>query len=452
MSRDPENAGPYAAPAALISREEFRRLAERVLKLSESQRTFFSLHDVEGGTTRFANNQVVQHVQTRRTTLAVTVAFGQQHGTATATDFGEETLRGMVRRAERIARLAPADPEYVPPLRPQDYPSLLTVQEDTIVAGPDCRTALAADAIELCQAEGLTAAGIVASAFSVTGLAASSGLLAYEPRTEAKFSVTAIGSRASGWAANVHRSIERLGVADRTRIAIEKAKCGENVHELPAGRYTVILEPAAVAGLIGPLIWMLDAKSFYKGTSPFVGKLGRSILDRRLSLQNRPDDPDLLGTGFNGEGLPASEVTWIEHGVLKQLRYDRYTAQEHHVYPTPAFDAPYLATDGDRVSSVEDLVRGTARGILVSNFWYIRSVNPTDLTLTGMTRDGTFLIEDGRLATGLVDFRWHDSPLRALMQVEDLTAPGDAVSNEQWKMKLPAIKLLDFNFSSVSRL
>jgi predicted Zn-dependent protease len=256
------------------------------------------------------------------------------------------------------------------------------------------------------------------------------------------------------------------------------------------------LEPSALAGLIGPMIWEMDAKSYYKHTSPFEGKLGTPILDRRLSLVNRPDHPNLVGSGFNHEGLPAKELAWVEHGVLQSLRYDRFTAQEQGVDPTPSFDAPCLlgtpvgqdlpAKDaagaamsrsdaagavGSRpqtagagaagapisrsqaagAQSLEDLIAGTERGILVSNFWYIRTVNPTDLTLTGMTRDGTFLIENGRLSTGLVNFRWHDSPLRALAHVDGFTAPADAVSNENWKMLLPAVKLPDFHFSSVTR-
>jgi predicted Zn-dependent protease len=467
MSSNPsDRGGSSLVGSGPIGREEFRRVAEIVLKLSPGQRTFFVLHDGDSGTTRFANNQIVQNVHTRRVSLAVTVAFGQQHGTATATDFGEETLRDMVERAAKIARLSPPDPEYVPPLQPQDYPVLSTLREDTVGAGPTCRIELAREAIELCKAEHLIAAGIVSSSFKVVGLAANTGLFAYEPRTESKFSVTAMGgseSRASGSAANVHRSIEQLHVVERTRTAIEKAKRSAELREVPAGRYTVILEPAAVAGLIGPLVWMLDAKSYYKGTSPFLGKLGRVIIDRRLTLRNRPGDEDLLGDGFNGEGLPASEMAWVENGVLRHLRYDRYTAQEHHVYPTPALDAPHLSAEhahdtakasvsDSPVSTLDDLIAGTERGILVTNFWYIRSVNPTDLTLTGMTRDGTFLIEDGRIGSAVVDFRWHESPLRVLLQVDGFTAPEDAVSNENWKMKLPALKLRDFNFSSVSRL
>ena len=291
----------------------------------------------------------------------------------------------------------------------------------------------------------------MASSVAAVGLAAKTGLFAYESRTEAKFSLTAMGEDASGWAANVHRSIDALDVPARTRLAIQKAKLAAKPRELPPGRYTVILEPSAVACLIGPMIWAMDAKSFYKRTSPYEGKLGRLIMDRRLTLSNQPRHPDLLGNGFNSEGLPAEELAWIENGVLKQLRYDRYTAQEHHVHPSPAFDAPYLSGEGPEAAGIDELVRSTPRGILVTNFWYIRDVNPTDMTLTGMTRDGVFLIEDGRIATPLVNFRWHESPFRAFSNVEAFTAPADAVSNENWKMQLPAMKIADFNFSSVTR-
>jgi predicted Zn-dependent protease len=448
---DAGDAGDAVNAEGLITREQFRRLADLVLKTSEGDQTFLSLHDGSGGTTRFANNQIVQNVNTHRVSLAVTVAFGRKQGMATATDFGEDAIRDMVRRATEIARVSPEDPEYMKPLTPQDYVPLDTMQQDTALAGPEKRIAYAAEAIQQCQAGGLTAAGIVASSVAAVGLAAKTGLFAYEPRTEAKFSMTAMGGEVTGWAANVHRSIDALGVSARTRLAIQKAKQAANPRELPPGRYTVILEPSAVACLIGPMIWMMDAKSFYKRTSPYEGKLGRLIMDRRLTLSNQTRHPDLLGNGFNSEGLPAEDLVWIQNGVLKQLRYDRYTAQEHHVHPSPALDAPYLSGEGAEAANIDELIRSTPHGILVTNFWYIRDVNPTDMTLTGMTRDGVFLIEDGRITTPLVNFRWHESPFRAFSNVEAFTPPTDAVSNENWKMQLPAMKIADFNFSSVTR-
>jgi predicted Zn-dependent protease len=433
-----------------LDRDRFKSLADLMLNLSTGEHTSCALYDASAGTTRFANNQVIQHVDSRRITLAVTVAFGRRHGTATATDFGEEAVRDMVARAEAIAKVSPEDPEYLPPLPPQTYDSTSRMREETRAAGPHQRVALVTQAVDLCRQAGMTAAGIVSSSATALGLAASTGLFAYEPRTEAKFSLTATAVDSSGWAANVHRSIDELGVVERTRLAIEKAKRAASPREIEPGHYTVILEPSALAGLIGPMIWEMDAKSYYKHTSPFEGKLGTPILDGRLSLFGRPNHASLVGGGFNQEGLPAKELAWIERGVLKSLRYDRFTAHEQGVDPTPSFDAPVLSGEGP-ASTVEDLIRTTERGILVSNFWYIRTVNPTDLTLTGMTRDGTFLIESGRLSTGLVNFRWHDSPLRALAQVDGFTAPADAVSNENWKMLLPALKLPDFHFSSVTR-
>ncbi|WP_447978592.1 TldD/PmbA family protein [Candidatus Nitrospira bockiana] len=439
-----------SAPS-LLSRELFERVAARVLESSPGEHTLVAVNDLHSATTRFANNQIVQNLDQHRVTLTVTVAFGRRHGTATSTDFGDEAVRDMVKRAAAIARVAPEDPEYLPPLPPQSYPALHTLHEETARAGPERRRVLAGEAIDFCRAEGFTAAGIVSSSAAAVGVAADSGLLAYEPRTEARFSLTALGHEGSGWAANVHRSIEELDVREHARIAVEKAGRVKPAIELPPGRYTVILEPAAVAGLIGPMIWMMDAKSYDKRTSPFMDLHGRPVVDARLTLRQAPDHPALLGGGFNGEGLAAAPFALIQAGTLRQLRYDRFTAHEHGVPPTPAVDAPLLEGAPAEAVSLGELIRSTDRGVLVTNFWYIRSVNPLDLTLTGMTRDGTFLIEGGMVTAPLVNFRWHDSPLRVLNLLGGFTEPMGAVSNEQWKMMLPALRLLDFNFSSVTR-
>ncbi len=440
-----------ATQAKLTSREEFRFLTDLVLKHSTGEHTFVALQDVYSGTTRFANNQIVQNVNVHRVSLAVTVAFGQQHGTASTTDLTAGAVWETVRRAEEIAKVAPPDPEYLPPVGPQSYIQRLSSRPETVRAGPDRRLAYAREAIELCKTDNLRAAGIVSSSVATVGVAASTGLFAYEERTGARFSLTAMGENSTGWASNEHRSIDRLGVTERTRVAIEKAKRSTDPKEFPAGRYTVILEPAAVAGLMTWLMWMLDAKSYDKGTSPFREKLGERILDQRLTLKNRPEHADLLGSGFTGEGLPSNDFGWIDAGVLTQLDYDRFTAKEHQVEVIPTLEAPCLSGNGSTVPSVEELVRSTQRGILVTNFWYLRIVNPTDLTLTGMTRDGTFLIEDGQVTTGLRNFRFHESPLQALNQIEAFTVPMEASSAETGKLLVPALKIRDFNFSSVTR-
>ncbi len=441
-------AGATKPWPTLTSREEFRFLSELVLKHSAGEHTLVSLHDHRTGTTRFANNQVVQNVDTRRGLFTVTVAFGRRHGTASTTDFTAGAVQETLKRAEAIARVSPEDAEYLPPVGPQWFPALPTSRAETAAAGPSRRLDLAQTAIEAVTAEEFSCAGIVSSAVHAVGVAAGTGLSAYEERTDARFSITVQAGDATGWAAAAHRSIDHLQVRERTQIAIEKARLSVDPREVPAGRYTVILESAAVAGLLSWLMWTLDAKSYDKGTSPFAGKLGTRVVDPRLTLRNCPDHFDLLGAGFTSEGLPGGESLWIEAGVLKNLLHDRFTAKAHGLATIPMLDAPLLSGDE---SAVEDLIASTPRGILVTNFWYLRVVNPTDLTLTGMTRDGTFLIEDGRIVSGLRHFRFHESPLRAFNQLDAFTAPAEATTAETGKLLVPAMRVNDFNFSSVTR-
>ena len=410
---------------ALIDQAEFGRAAELILKASTAEHTTVYLTDVSSGTTRFANNQVVQNLTTRRSTAAIHVAYGQQHGSATTTDLSAGGLRDTLRRADRVARAAPADPEYLAPPGPQEYPEVPGPSPETIAAGPPRRLAEARVAIDLCAAEGLTAAGIVGSSWSARGVAASTGLFGYEQRSEGRFSVTAIGEDSTGWAANAHRSIDRLDIPERTALAITKAKRASSPREVAPGRYTVILEPAAVAGLLSTMIWMMDSKSYYKGDSPFSGKLGQAVMDSRLTLKNRPDHPDLLGSRFTSDGLPTNDCAWIKDGILRELMYDRFTAKQHQVERICTLDAPYLSADHGS-GAVEDLIKKTPRGILVTNFWYIRTVNPTDLTLTGMTRDGTFLVEGGEINTAVRNFRFHESPMGAFSRIQAVGAPSEA--------------------------
>ena len=435
----------------MTSREEFRFLADLVLTRSSGDDTIVTLHDAHTGTTRFANNQVIQNVDTRRGTLAVTVAFAGRHGTAATTDFTAGSIQETLARAERIARVSPEDPEYLPPPEPHQFAVRQTARPETVAAGPMRRLEYANEAIGQCRMENLMAAGIVSSSVSSVGIAAGNGLFGYEARADARFSLTVQAGDATGWSAAAHRSLDHLKIQERTLGAINKAKRGRDLTELLPGRYPVILEPAAVAGLWTWLLGSLDAKSYEKGTSPFANKLGQRIVDERLTLQNLPGHADLLGVGFTHEGLPSESSVWIDHGVLKQLTYDRFMAKAHGVKAIPTLEAPVLSADGTTASTVQDLIKRTERAILVTNFWYIRSVNASDLTLTGMTRDGTFLVEKGEIVSAVKNFRFHESPLQAFRHIDAWTAPMEAVTSETGKMLVPAVVLPQFNFSSVTR-
>ncbi|MBK8913092.1 MAG: TldD/PmbA family protein [Phycisphaerales bacterium] len=456
-----------------MSRAEFARIAEIAFQAATGEQTFVSVSDEQGGTTRFANNQVSQNVHIRRQSLTVSAAFGRRHGRASTTELTDAGIRAVVAAAEELARVAPEDPEYLPPLGPQNYPRLASHRPETAAAGPSDRIERVRIAVEACRAARMQAAGAMEAYAGSVGIAAAGGLFAFEARTRCQFTVTATASDSSGWAGDASRSVDDLDVAVLTQRAIDKARASASPTELPPGRYSVLLEPAAVAGLVGPLMSAMDARSYHRGTSALRGRLGERIIDERLTLRNRPDHPSLLGAAFNGEGLSADYHAWIESGVLRRLNYDRFTAMEHGVQPSADLDAAVLegreeaprgaraahfdegraveGRSGGAADLLEELIASTKRGILVTNFWYIRPVNATDLTLTGMTRDGLFLVEDGRIGPGLLNFRWHDSPLRALNAIEAFTRPLDAVSWERDKMMLPALRVGDFNFSSVTR-
>ncbi|MHC4973835.1 MAG: TldD/PmbA family protein [Planctomycetota bacterium] len=431
----------------MIGRDEFKRLADIALDASQGDHTVVSLAERRGGTARFANNQIVQHVNTYRHELKVNVAIDGRSGSSATTELSPRAIAAAVARAQEIARVSPPDPEHLPPLPAQEYPERETFSPETAAAGPPRLIKDAREAIRICQAAELEGAGIVSAYAAASGVAASTGLFAHEHHTRAEFSLTATGADSSGWVKNANRNIDRLGVVDRAHKAVDKAKRSAKPKEIPAGRYTVILEPAAVAGLLGPVSWAADAKAYYRGTSALSGKLGQQVIDPRLTLRNDPRHPELLGRGFSSAGLPSDEATWIEKGVLRRIDHDRFTAREKGVEPSYALDAPHLVAE----DPTDDLLAGTERGIYVTNFWYIRFVNPTDLTLTGMTRDGTFLVEDGAITAGLINFRWHESPLRAFNQVEACGKPTDAITMERTKMWLPPMKIRDFNFSSVTR-
>ncbi len=432
----------------MINREEFRFLADLVLTRSSGDDTIVTLHDHHTGTTRFASNQVIQNVDTRRGTLAVMVAFARRHGTATTTDLTAGSIQETLVRAERLARVSPKDPEYLPPPEPHAFAVRQTARPETVAAGPMRRLEYANKAIGHCRMENLMAAGIVSSSVSSVGIVAGNGLFCYEVRADARFSLTVQADDSTGWSAAAHRSIDHLKIQERTLAAINKAKRGRDHNELPPGLYPVILEPAAVAGLWTWLLWSLDAKSYEKGTSPFANKLGQQIVDERLTLQNLPGHADLLGVGFTHEGIPSESSVWIDHGVLKQLASDRFMAKTHCVKAIPTLEAPVLSAESAAFGAVQDLIKRTERAILVTNFWYIRSVNPSDLTLTGMTRDGTFLVENGEIVSAVKNFRFHESPLQAFRRIDAWTAPMEAVTSETGKMLVPAMVLPQFNFSS----
>ncbi len=437
--------------ADLILEKDFRRMSEVIISSSRADDVFVSLNDSDDTTLRFANNQVVQHVAVRRPKLTIRAAFGSKFGSASTNRLDNASLISALRQAEQIAYLAPDDPEYLSPLGPQSYQPMNSRIARTANATSMDLAKRTKPVVDQCVDKGLVGAGIMSRHVQARGVAASSGLFGFHESTESRFSLTATGEDSSGWVLNAHRDMDSIDLLGMTRSAVMKALASRNPRELAPGHYPVIFEPAAVAGIFSPFIRSLSAKRYHRGDSPFSGNLNSLVLDPRLTLSSNPDHPDLLGSPFASDGMATRNQTWVEKGVLKQLYYDRFTASKHNVSHNPRPSASVLAFQGETADSVDSLIAQADRAILVTNFWYIRFVDRTDITLTGMTRDGTFLVEDGRIVAGLKNFRFHDSPLRCFKQVDAATAPTHGITINGAKMLLPAVRLPDFHMSSVTK-
>ena len=271
----------------LVGRDEFKRLADLAIKATAADNAFVSLSDRSGGTTRFANSQITQNVNVRRQSLSVSVAFGQRHGSASTTQLSDAAIQETVRRAEAVAKIAPEDAEYLPPLPAQHYPVLPTLRLETAETGPARRLRDAKTAIDLCRAADLTAAGIVSTYTTATGLAANTGLFAHETRSRAQFSLTATGKNSTGWVNNANRSIDDLGVEQRTRNAIDKARGSADPKEIPAGKYTVNATFAPTSSLSNSrdsILPRLDAS----GVSRYCGARHFGMANQDISIGSLP--------------------------------------------------------------------------------------------------------------------------------------------------------------------
>lgn len=304
----------------------------------------------------------------------------------------------------------------------------------------------------------LFVAGYLEANGGAHAIATSRGLFAYHASTDVSLSCTARtpDGTGSGYASAGGRTWSAVDAAALGRRAAQKALASRNPTAIEPGRYTVILEPRAVADFIPQIMGSFNARSADEGRSAFSKrgggtKLGEKIVDERVTLLSDPADPDLLGQPFDNDGFPIGRTVWIENGVLKNLAYSRYWAQKKGVAPTGGGGGGFgrspagLRMEGGS-KSVDELIAGTDRGVLVTHFFYIRSLDQRTVLLTGLTRDGTFLIENGKITKSIKNFRWNDSPLLSLGRLAEI---GRAERVDAGVV-MPALKINDFTFSSLS--
>jgi len=432
----------------ILSNDEARDVVERVLALRQADEMRVNLAGGRSRNTRFAVNSITTCGDADRLSVAVTAAFGTRHATAVGNELDEPALRRLVQKAEQMARLAPEDPEYVPELPPQDYLPIEPYFDSTANAPEDLGMQVAASAIEPAERDGLVVAGYLEVHDGFAAVGNSNGLFGYYRATNASYSVTArTKGGGSGYASVNGRDLARLGFAAASRRAIEKAIASQDPKTLDPGVYPVILEPLAVAEFLSYAVWNMSARMADEGRSFFAkpgggNKIGEKIAGENITLTSDPAHADLLAPPFAGDGLPAKPRTWIERGVLANLIYDRFWATKQGKEPTG--HPPNIILAGSE-SSLDDLIRSTDRALLVTRFWYIRSLDPQTILVTGLTRDGLFLVEDGQVKHAVKNFRFNESPIAVLNKVTALSRP-ERVGNAL----VPAIRASEFTFSSLS--
>ncbi|AWM32799.1 TldD/PmbA family protein [Hymenobacter nivis] len=440
---------------AIISKDDAQTILKKVLSFSTADECEANLSGSLEGNVRSARNAISTSGITDNVSLAVTSYFGRRSGVATCNQFDDATLRRCVQRAEEIARLAPESPEYLPLLGPQSYAaSPLSFAPATAAITPDYRAKQMATSMQYCDTKKLSSAGFLNDSAGFVAKRNSKGLEAYQQVSNVAFSITVRtpDGTGSGYAAADYTDAGKFDAARMTKVAADKAAASMGAKAIEPGKYTVILEPNALvsnsdASLLGALMRSFDARSADEGRS-FLSKKGggnrkgEKLFDEKVTIYSDPLNPEIADLTFSGDGRPQQRTTWIEKGVVKNLYSSRYWAQKAGIPDLPS-PGGFIMEGGTQ--STADLIKGTAKGILVTRLWYIRPVDPQTLLYTGLTRDGTFYIENGRIKFPVKNFRFNESPVIMLNNLEAIGKPVRLAGN-----LIPPLKIRDFTFTSLS--
>lgn len=409
--------------------------------------------------TRFANNAIHQNVAERTTHLSVRPVIEGRTARAATNRLDAASIRAVVERAIAITRLTEPDAELLPLAEPAEYRNVVRWSASTAHATPRERATAVAEAIQAVEAAGQTAAGIYSTDDTRYAVMNSRGIYAEYRETMARFSITAMAGDSSGWAKASACDLRDLNPLALALSASRKAAQSSAPRELPAGRYTVILEPAAVLDLAGQMFGDFSATAIRDGRSFLNDRIGKKIFGDNITIHDDVCHPLQSGAPFDGEGVPRRGLTLVEGGVVRDIAYSRQAAALAGVAPTGhGFPLPneYGETPSNIViaggeTTVEQMVASTERGILVTRFWYIREVDPYEKIFTGMTRDGTLLVEGGRVTAGVRNFRFNQGLMEMLSNVEALSPAVRASGEETFDLVAPAMKVRGFNFTEVTR-
>lgn len=439
---------------SILTEAQAKAILDKVIAFSTADECSAQIGGGTEGNVRFARNDISTSGIVANVELGVQVAFGKRVGTATINQFDDASLERVVRRAEDLAKLAPENPEFTPAVGKQTFRPTETWSESTAALTPEARAKIAEASILPCRDKGLVAAGFLEDSAGFTAFANSKGNFGYQKATSADYTCTVRteDGRGSGWVGANVQDADALDAGKEVQIAMRKAAASVDAQALEPGKYTVILEPAAAAGLISFMMGFFDARSADEGRS-FLSKqgggnkIGEQIVDPRVNIYTDPWHPLVPALPWDGEGLPREKTPIIENGKVANLEYSRYWAQKQGK-PEKAGWGNVIMDGGTK--STAELIAGTERGILLTRTWYIRMVDPQTVLLTGLTRDGTFYIENGQLKYPIKNFRFNESPVIMLNNIEELGRAVRVKADEGGSMLLPPMKIRDFTFTSLS--
>ena len=442
----------------MLNEARAREIFEAIRRASAADETEVFLEAGCSALTRFANNVIHQNVAEEGIHVSVRALREGRTARATTNKTDPESLRRVAEQAVESARWQPKDPDLLPLPGPQSYREVSRHCPETAQYTPEARAEAVKRVVERAERSGLVAAGVFSTGSTTQVQLNSRGLYASHAETKAEFSVTYLDG-GSGWAKGNFTTVRELPIEELAERACQKAVANREPKEIPPGRYTVILEPAAVLDLVGFLFYDFAGTAVLDQRSCFTGQVGKKVFGENISIADDVSHPAQAGAPWDGEGIARRAVVLVEQGVLKHLVYARHTAKKMSTEPTGhGFllpnewgEAPMNLVFAGGDTSLEEMVRTTARGVLVTRLWYIREVDPYEKILTGMTRDGTFYVEDGKVRHPVRNFRFNQSLKEMLNQVELLGPAVRAAGEEAFEMVVPPMRVKNFHFTEVTK-
>jgi Predicted Zn-dependent proteases and their inactivated homologs len=431
----------------------------RLGKAAGADETEVQLDETIDALTRFANNAIHQNVAEQGITVSVRTVVDGRTARATTNRLDEDSLRKAVESSLQLAHSQPKNPNLLRMPGKQRYRVVNRFSRQTAVLSPEARARAVKQAGDLAIRNGQVAAGIFSSGQSRLSIGNSRGLFAAHRQTHAEFSITMLDDPAASWAKANSGDVREIDPQALAKRASQKARMAKDAKELAPGKYTVILEPAAVLDLVGFLFYDFAATALEDQRSCLNRRMGKQLFGKNISIVDNAYHPFQLGAPFDGEGMPRQPVSLVEKGIPRNLVYSRASAKKACKKPTghgfglpnEYGEAPMNLVFGGGNSSVEKMVAETDRGLLVTRVWYIREVDPYEKIMTGMTRDGLFLVENGTVTTAVRNFRFNQSLIELLQNVQEMSPSVRTTAEEAFEMVVPAMKATGFHFTEPTK-